>query len=324
MKPLQELLNEAAQYHGHLCAGQVLGVRISMAALRWLGIEEPKTDKNLIVYVEIDRCAADAIHSVTGCKLGKRTLKHVDYGKMAATFVDLSTKRAIRVSVPESTRELARQVYPNLDNPYKLAYETMPDEQLLRMEEVIVEIPPEDLPGKPLRRVPCDICSEGINDGREVIYKGLTICRGCHSPNSYYKKIGVSKESVGELALKYHQRGMNGAQSVLNALMDSQVIPKVPSLVDMTAVWQGGVVGKTCSALAAGTLAIGTFEGDKSAELFEFYHWFEKSFAGLECTEITDQVGGRPSKTQKAFCDQICQQTANYIAQRKNLRATHA
>lgn len=134
----------------------------------------------------------------------------------------------------------------------------------------------------------------------------------------------MKTESVGDLAIKYHQRGMNGAQSVLKSLMDSHVIPNQPVLVEMTSVWQGGVVGKTCSALAAGTLAFGTFDGDKNTELQAFYQWFSESFNGMDCNEITDKVGGRPSKTQKIYCDQICHKTANYIDQRKNLRATHA
>ncbi|MBI2544417.1 MAG: formylmethanofuran dehydrogenase subunit E family protein, partial [Candidatus Rokubacteria bacterium] len=90
VKPFGELLREAVAFHGHLCPGQVLGVRMAMAGCRALGVAEPKgMGKNLVVFVEIDRCATDAIQAVTGCSLGKRTLKHVDYGKMAATFVNV-------------------------------------------------------------------------------------------------------------------------------------------------------------------------------------------------------------------------------------------
>ena len=87
MKLLNEYLIEAEQNHGHMCPGQVLGVRMAMLGCRLIRIEEPKVGKRLIVFVEIDRCAADAINTVTGCRLGKRTLKYRDFGKLAATFL---------------------------------------------------------------------------------------------------------------------------------------------------------------------------------------------------------------------------------------------
>src|SRR3989304_10086580 len=99
MRAFDELLAEAIAFHGHLCPGQVLGVRMTMAVCRALGVEEPKSmRKCLVVFVEIDRCATDAIQALTGCSLGKRTLKHLDYGKMAATFVNVSSGDAVRVA----------------------------------------------------------------------------------------------------------------------------------------------------------------------------------------------------------------------------------
>ena len=94
MLSLDDYLREAEQVHGHLCAGQVLGVRLAMLGLAKLGIEDPrgKDRKRLVTFVEIDRCATDAIGVVTGCRLGKRALKFRDWGKMAATFVDLAGK----------------------------------------------------------------------------------------------------------------------------------------------------------------------------------------------------------------------------------------
>ena len=118
MKNLQEYLDEAAIAHGHLCAGQVLGVRMAMLGLKKLGIEDPKGKdrKRLVTFVEIDRCATDAVGVVTGCRLGKRALKFRDWGKMAATFVDLESGRAIRVAALESSKELARSLHPELPN----------------------------------------------------------------------------------------------------------------------------------------------------------------------------------------------------------------
>ena len=110
MESLDELLRQAEAAHGHLCAGQVLGVRMALLGLARLGIADPRgaDRKRLVTYVEIDRCATDAIALVTGCRLGKRALKFRDWGKMAATFVDLVSGRAIRIVALENTRELAR------------------------------------------------------------------------------------------------------------------------------------------------------------------------------------------------------------------------
>src|SRR5208282_3572464 len=112
-----ELLRQAEAAHGHLCAGQVLGVRMSLLGLARLGIADPHgaDRKRLVTYVEIDRCATDAIALVTGCRLGKRALKFRDWGKMAATFVDLASGRGLRVVALEDTRELAAQLYPHLE-----------------------------------------------------------------------------------------------------------------------------------------------------------------------------------------------------------------
>src|SRR6201985_3601572 len=118
MSRFEELLEEAKIAHGHLCAGQVLGVRLAMLGCARLAIEEPRgrDRKRLVTFVEIDRCATDAIGVVTGCRLGKRALKFRDWGKMAATFVDLQSDRAIRISAKESSKALARQMYPHIEN----------------------------------------------------------------------------------------------------------------------------------------------------------------------------------------------------------------
>src|ERR1700726_651265 len=115
---LDEYLLQAEQAHGHLCAGQVLGVRLAMLGLEKLGIDDPrgKDRKRLVTFVEIDRCATDAISVVTGCRLGKRTLKFRDWGKMAATFVDLSEGRGIRIAARESSKDAARALHPEIEN----------------------------------------------------------------------------------------------------------------------------------------------------------------------------------------------------------------
>jgi formylmethanofuran dehydrogenase subunit E len=190
VRPFDELLAEAALMHGgHACAGQVLGVRMAMAGCRALGIDEPAGSKRLIVFVEIDRCAADAIAAVTGCRLGRRTLKHVDYGKMAATFLDTQSGHAVRVVALESSRAAAlRYAPPGLDryDAQREAYKVMPEEELLAIQEVAVELREEDRPGPPVSQVLCDRCGEGINDRREVRRDGQVLCAAC-ALGGYYR-----------------------------------------------------------------------------------------------------------------------------------------
>ncbi|MDP2662669.1 MAG: formylmethanofuran dehydrogenase subunit E family protein, partial [Dehalococcoidia bacterium] len=176
MEEIGELLAQSMALHGgHPCAGQVLGVRMAMAGCRELGIEEPKKTKQLIVYVEIDRCATDAIQAVTNCKLGKRTLKHMDYGKMAATFVNLATGKAVRVVALESARDKAHHYCQSDAASHEAqiqAYQIMPEEEILTLTPVFVKIPPQDMPGPPSRHVTCEACGECVNDGRELLRDG--------------------------------------------------------------------------------------------------------------------------------------------------------
>src|SRR5437763_1013630 len=145
MKSLDEYLRDAEEAHGHLCAGQILGVRMAMLGLEKLGIDNPQgaDSKRLITFVEIDRCATDAVMVVTGCRLGKRALKFRDWGKVAATFVDVSSGRAVRIAAKESSKAVARTLYPGLESKNQqqmLAYREMPPEKLFDVCEVRVNV----------------------------------------------------------------------------------------------------------------------------------------------------------------------------------------
>lgn len=185
MRPFDELLADAVAFHGHLCPGQVLGVRMAIEGCRALGINEPKTmGKSLLVAVEIDRCATDAIQSVTGCSLGKRTLRFLDYGKMAATFVSVIARRAVRVVARDDARERAGAYAPGVTDPRQAqleAYRAMPAVELLRVRAAAVR--PEWLDRRRVR-VFCRLCGEGVNYGREVVSDGLTLCRPCFAAHS--------------------------------------------------------------------------------------------------------------------------------------------
>lgn len=192
MKTLTEYMALAAQSHGHMCPGQVLGIRLAMLGLKSLGIDDlSKYRKRLVTFVEVDRCATDAVSLVTGCRLGKRSLKFLDFGKVAATFVDVQTNRAVRVVARDEAREKARAMFPELAEPHQqqlAAYQMMDDADLFILQPVRVKLAAEDLPGRPRSRVACEECGEGINDGRERRVGGRVLCRSCAGEN-YYEEV---------------------------------------------------------------------------------------------------------------------------------------
>jgi formylmethanofuran dehydrogenase subunit E len=191
MESFVELLVKAEAAHGHLCAGQILGVRMALLGLERLGIADPRgaDRKRLVTYIEIDRCATDAIGMVTGCRLGKRALKFRDWGKMAATFVDLASGRGVRIIALEDSRELARQLFPNVEPKSRqqmMAYRELSDEQLFREQWVRVNVDATELPGTKGERVICDLCGEGVNFGRFVDVEGKRLCLSCADPGLRY------------------------------------------------------------------------------------------------------------------------------------------
>ncbi len=190
MKAFDEYVALAEQIHGHICAGQILGLRMAIFGLHLLGVTEPegKDRKRLVTFVEIDRCATDAVTVVTGCRMGKRALKFRDFGKVAATFCDLTENRAVRVVAKESSKQRAREMYPEIENKnlqQMRAYREMPDSELFDFQWVRVRVGPEDLPGYKGPRVVCAVCGEGVNFGREVVRDGGTLCRSCAGERYY-------------------------------------------------------------------------------------------------------------------------------------------
>ncbi len=209
-----DLLREAEIAHGHLCAGQMLGVRMAMLACDRLGITEPRgrDRKRLVTVIEIDRCATDAIGVVTGCRLGKRALKLRDWGKMAATFVDLAQPlgpgpgpkggadeyRALRIAALESSKDRARELYPDIENRNQQqmrAYRELPDTELFREQWVRVALPQSEFPGFRGSRVACAVCGEGINYNRYAERDGAILCQGCADPERrYYQPLDETPE----------------------------------------------------------------------------------------------------------------------------------
>jgi len=200
MESLDALLSECQVLHGHMCAGQLLGARMALLGCRLIGIEEPrgKDRKTLIVWVEIDRCMADAVSAVTGVRLGKRSLKYIDYGKVAATFLNTSTNEAVRVVALETSRDLANSRYPHIAEKRERqfrAYREASDTELFLVDPVMVAVSEMDLPGSPRTRVICARCAEGINDGRELLVAHEVLCRACAN-GAYYEKRGPANLEV--------------------------------------------------------------------------------------------------------------------------------
>ncbi len=187
----EELLHQTADSHKHLCPRQVLGVRMGMAAGRWLDLDLPQTNKRLLTIVETDGCGADGISTATGCWVGRRTLRVMDFGKMAATFIDTRSGRAVRIAPSHSSRELAKLAAPDAKNrweAYLLGYQRITDEDLLEVQPVVLNLSLEKLISRPGVRVNCAHCGEEIINEREVLVGNEPWCKAC-AGEQYYQPL---------------------------------------------------------------------------------------------------------------------------------------
>jgi formylmethanofuran dehydrogenase subunit E len=207
MKDFETLLAGAAKTHGHLCPGQVVGVRMAMLGCELIGFDEPAAMpqiKKIIVYVEMDRCATDAIAHVTGVKLGRRSLKFIDNGIMAATFVNLETKKAFRIVSTETARDLAKVIMPDILDSHRQqleAYKIMDDKDLFTITQVCVDIPASDMPGPTRFKATCNRCGLIVRDKKEVIKNNEILCRTC-ALGSYFQPVkGKTDGEKRQLAL---------------------------------------------------------------------------------------------------------------------------
>lgn len=190
MKSLEQYESLAEQAHGHMCAGQILGLRMALYGMKLLGIDDPagRDRKRLVTFIEIDRCATDAIPIVTGCRLGKRALKFRDFGKVAATFCDVKADRAVRVVAKETSKQRARELYPEIpdkEQQQMRAYRQLPDDELFSTQWVRVTLGPEEFPGYKGERQFCAECGEGINFKRGVERNGRVLCKACAGERYY-------------------------------------------------------------------------------------------------------------------------------------------
>jgi formylmethanofuran dehydrogenase subunit E len=178
-RTFEEDLAEAVAFHGHFCAGQYLGVRMARIALDHFGIDEPERYRDLICFVENDRCLADAVAVTCHCSLGRRKLKFHDIGKMAATFYDMASGEAIRIY-------LKGEAHAGPDDDIREFYDRFTDEEFYEVQNVEVHLPENELPGAPRRKIRCEQCGEEVNDGRDVEVDGRLLCKTCAGLDMYY------------------------------------------------------------------------------------------------------------------------------------------
>jgi len=179
---LTRLLEVSSARHTHLCPRQVLGARIGLAGASALGLDLPRRDKRLLVILETDGCFADGIEAATGCTVGHRTLRIEDYGKIAATFVDVETERTLRIAPQPDLRHRAFSYADGESRHYFAqlqAYQSMPDDELLNIQPVTLTTPIQEIVSRAGVRVNCDACGEEIINEREVILHGRVLCRAC-------------------------------------------------------------------------------------------------------------------------------------------------
>ncbi|MCZ7545968.1 MAG: FmdE family protein [Anaerolineae bacterium] len=194
---LTTLLDESAALHRHLCPRQVLGVRMGLCGPVWLGLEAPRDDKHLLTIIETDGCAADGVSVATGCTVGRRTLHVMDYGKVAATFVDVRTGQAIRVVPHPGVREAARRLVPDARSRWHAqleAYQIMPEAALLVVQPVTLTLSLERLISRPGYRVTCEACGEEIINEREVVQQGRVLCQACAGHGYYHVREDVQHD----------------------------------------------------------------------------------------------------------------------------------
>lgn len=180
-----EQLAKAGEFHGEICGGIAIGTKLAMYGLELMGMELNQRHKNLIVFLEIDRCMADAVQAVTKCSMGKRSLKQMYYGKFAVTFYNMDTKEAIRVSDADANKkQKAKETRDEMIQRFRQT----PAEELFKVERVKVDLPPSQMPGKPHTSAFCSVCGEKVTDGRHLVRGGKPVCISC-AEGSYYELI---------------------------------------------------------------------------------------------------------------------------------------
>lgn len=194
-RTFEEDLDRAVAFHGHLCAGQIIGTRMARLALTYFHIEDADAYRDLVAFVECDRCLADAVTVVANCHIGRRRLKWYDYGIMSASFYDMATERAIRISQRTDAPHCPHDADP------RAFFAEVSDAELFQMHEVeLPDLRPEDLPSGSRKTLTCEMCGERVHDGRAVERGGHVYCRRCAGEHVYYvqgRKLSMEDVEAG-------------------------------------------------------------------------------------------------------------------------------
>jgi formylmethanofuran dehydrogenase subunit E len=182
---VDQLVQASARVHGHLCPGQVIGVRMAILGLGLLGYACPlgwPEIKNVVGIVEIERCLADAVATASGLRFGRGSLKLINQGLLAVTFLDLPSGRAVRVLSRDQARDLAEIHAPGLPSPQATqvaAYRVMSDDELFDVQWVRVNLPAHELPGQRPPKVACQGCGIMVRSAQVHHQKGRDLCAVC-------------------------------------------------------------------------------------------------------------------------------------------------
>lgn len=211
MYTLKELLEKSVHDHHHLCPRQVLGVRIGVYAARLLQLDLPQKDKRLFTFVETDGCFVSGVSAATGCTIGHRTLRVMDFGKAAATFVDTKTNHAVRITPSAQARQLAGEYMPEAKSHWHAqleAYQIMPDSELLAVQNVVLTVSLEEVLSRPGIRVNCDVCGEEVINEREVRFGDQILCKSCVG-DGYYQGLMPEREAIAIEISSTHMKSRN-------------------------------------------------------------------------------------------------------------------
>lgn len=194
MQNIQALLELASARHSHLCPRQILGVRMALAGAAVLGLELPRSDKNMLIIAETDGCFVDGLEVAAGVSPGHRTLRIEDYGKVGATIINVRSGEAVRLAPQADARRRAQAYAPHEPRHYFAqlqAYQVMPDQELFSMRSVTLDPTIEQIVSRAGVRVNCSVCGEEIINEREITVHGLTYCRACIG-QGYYREVDVA------------------------------------------------------------------------------------------------------------------------------------
>ena len=192
MPALDFILSESVKRHKHLCPRQVLGARMGLFAAELLGIQLPRTDKRLLVISETDGCAVDGLIAATGCRVGSRTLRILDFGKVAATFTDVYTEETIRIVPRREARKLAVDHVFKARNDWEAmlaGYQVISAPELFVVQQVKLNMSLSEIISRPGRKAICEVCREEIINGREVLKNGVVLCRACDGAGYYHYSV---------------------------------------------------------------------------------------------------------------------------------------